>query len=98
MLLQIFIYRKTEKRKFFDLFVATIKHLLSDRRQVLLILITAYSGFEQAFMTGDYTRVNQNILDTILRNKVLLPQNFFNKLTSAFQQKQIKKLTQKSLD
>jgi len=38
-----------------DLLVATFKHM-SDRRQILLIPITVYSGFAQAFFWSDYTR------------------------------------------
>lgn len=30
---------------------------MKDKRQLLLILITMYSGFEQAFLTGDFTKV-----------------------------------------
>jgi len=38
-----------------DLLVATFKQM-KDKRQLLLIPITMYSGFEQAFIWGDYTR------------------------------------------
>ncbi|XP_018669845.2 protein unc-93 homolog A-like [Ciona intestinalis] len=47
--------REKEDRGVFDLLIATFKHM-QDRRQFLLIPITMYSGFEQAFITGDYTR------------------------------------------
>ncbi|XP_076819317.1 protein unc-93 homolog A-like isoform X2 [Clavelina lepadiformis] len=47
--------RQNETRGFFDLLIATFKHM-KDRRQILLIVITMYSGFEQAFLTGDFTR------------------------------------------
>ena len=33
--------------------------LLRDRRLRLLVLLPTYSGFEQAFLAGDYTRVGR---------------------------------------
>ncbi|KAG9347512.1 hypothetical protein JZ751_005080, partial [Albula glossodonta] len=36
-------------------FLATFKHL-RDKRQILLIPLTMYSGFEQGFLSGDYTK------------------------------------------
>lgn len=33
--------------------------LLRDRRLRLLVLLPVYSGFEQAFLAGDYTRVGR---------------------------------------
>ncbi|XP_032881581.1 protein unc-93 homolog A [Amblyraja radiata] len=35
--------------------VATLTHL-KDKRQILLIVMTMYSGFEQGFLAGDYTK------------------------------------------
>nr|XP_006625794.1 PREDICTED: protein unc-93 homolog A isoform X1 [Lepisosteus oculatus] len=40
---------------FWTVFLATFKHL-SDKRQLLLIPLTMYSGFEQGFLAGDYTK------------------------------------------
>ena len=39
------------------LLIATGKHLISSRAQMLLIPLTVYSGVEQAFVGGDYTQV-----------------------------------------
>ncbi|XP_033000068.1 protein unc-93 homolog A [Lacerta agilis] len=36
-------------------FMATLRHL-KDKRQCLLIPLTMYSGFEQGFLAGDYTK------------------------------------------
>jgi len=52
----LFLFRNKETRGPFDLLIATFKHM-KDKRQLMLIPITMYSGFEQAFLTGDYTRV-----------------------------------------
>ncbi|ESO90995.1 hypothetical protein LOTGIDRAFT_178791 [Lottia gigantea] len=38
------------------LLVATFKHLLSSKAQMLLIPLTVYSGVEQAFFAGDFTK------------------------------------------
>ena len=46
-----------EKKDPMEMFKATINHM-SDKRQLLLIPITVYSGFEQAFLWSDYTRVS----------------------------------------
>ncbi|XP_039563477.1 protein unc-93 homolog A isoform X2 [Passer montanus] len=48
---------ETEKEKpsFWSTFLATFRHL-KDKRQCLLIPLTMYSGFEQAFLTGDYSK------------------------------------------
>ncbi|XP_061099894.1 protein unc-93 homolog A-like [Conger conger] len=43
------------REPFCSTFLATFKHL-RDRRQLLLIPLTMYSGFEQAFLSGDYTK------------------------------------------
>ncbi|XP_013413313.1 protein unc-93 homolog A [Lingula anatina] len=43
-------------RKFsFDLFIATFKHMRRPE-QILLIPLTMYSGFEQGFLSGDFTK------------------------------------------
>ena len=49
-------FRKKETRSPFELVIATITHI-KDKKQLLLIPITMYSGFEQAWITGDYTKV-----------------------------------------
>uniref|UniRef100_A0A8C3VEP4 Protein unc-93 homolog A n=1 Tax=Catharus ustulatus TaxID=91951 RepID=A0A8C3VEP4_CATUS len=51
---------ETEKEKldapsFWSTFLATFRHL-KDKRQCLLIPLTMYSGFEQGFLSGDYTK------------------------------------------
>ncbi|RLV98568.1 hypothetical protein DV515_00010716, partial [Chloebia gouldiae] len=51
---------ETEKEKlmsssFWSTFLATFRHL-KDKRQCLLIPLTMYSGFEQAFLAGDYSK------------------------------------------
>ena len=45
-----------EKKDSMEMLKATVNHM-KDRRQLLLIPITVYSGFEQAFLWSDYTRV-----------------------------------------
>ncbi|NWZ79242.1 UN93A protein, partial [Poecile atricapillus] len=47
---------KLEAPSFWSTFLATFRHL-KDKRQCLLIPLTMYSGFEQAFLTGDYSKV-----------------------------------------
>ena len=50
-----------ESRKFsFKLTLETFKHWLYSDYQKLLVIITMYSGVEQAFMTGDFTKVSNN--------------------------------------
>ncbi|NXN97631.1 UN93A protein, partial [Rhinopomastus cyanomelas] len=44
-----------EKPSFWSTFLATFRHL-KDRRQCLLIPLTMYSGLEQGFLSGDYTK------------------------------------------
>ncbi|XP_042298317.1 protein unc-93 homolog A [Sceloporus undulatus] len=44
-----------KKASFWSTFLATFRHL-TDRRQCLLIPLTMYSGFEQGFLAGDYTK------------------------------------------
>lgn len=45
-----------------DLLIATFKHLFTSPTQILLIPLTMYSGVEQAFVSGDYTKVSTLIL------------------------------------
>lgn len=47
--------RLTETRNTKELLAATFVQM-KKKRQILLILITMYSGFEQAFLTGDFTK------------------------------------------
>ncbi|XP_039251352.2 protein unc-93 homolog A-like [Styela clava] len=49
------VIRDNESRGTKELLSATFLHM-KDRRQIMLIIITMYSGFEQAFITGDYTQ------------------------------------------
>ncbi|XP_064301649.1 protein unc-93 homolog A isoform X2 [Phalacrocorax carbo] len=44
-----------ETPSFWSTFLATFQHL-KDKRQCLLIPLTMYSGFEQGFLSGDYTK------------------------------------------
>ena len=47
----------SEKRKgVCNLFIATLKHL-KDNRMKLLVPLTVYSGLEQGFVFGDFTKV-----------------------------------------
>lgn len=51
--------QKSEGEKelpFWSTLLSTFR-LLRDRRPRLLVLLPMYSGFEQAFLAGDYTRV-----------------------------------------
>ncbi|XP_077203679.1 protein unc-93 homolog A [Paroedura picta] len=47
--------KKEENPSFCSTFLATLRHL-KDVRQCLLIPLTMYSGFEQGFLAGDYTK------------------------------------------
>ncbi|XP_071950683.1 protein unc-93 homolog A-like [Antedon mediterranea] len=47
--------RETLEGEKFDLFMATLR-LLKDKRLLMLIPITMYSGLEQAFIAGDFTK------------------------------------------
>lgn len=47
---------RLEAPSFWSTFLATFRHL-KDKRQCLLIPLTMYSGFEQGFLSGDYTKV-----------------------------------------
>lgn len=40
-----------------ELFLSTFKHWWGSTPQKLLTFLTIYSGIEQAFITGDYTKV-----------------------------------------
>nr|XP_006122982.1 protein unc-93 homolog A isoform X1 [Pelodiscus sinensis]XP_006122983.1 protein unc-93 homolog A isoform X1 [Pelodiscus sinensis]XP_025040355.1 protein unc-93 homolog A isoform X1 [Pelodiscus sinensis] len=46
---------KMQAQSFWSTFLATFRHL-KDKRQCFLIPLTMYSGFEQAFLAGDYTK------------------------------------------
>ncbi|NWU99143.1 UN93A protein, partial [Upupa epops] len=46
---------KLQKPSFWSTFLATFRHL-KDKRQCLLIPLTMYSGLEQGFLSGDYTK------------------------------------------
>ncbi|MGH0143922.1 UNVERIFIED_CONTAM: hypothetical protein FKN15_027026 [Acipenser sinensis] len=46
---------RDNRQPFFSVFLATFKHL-RDKRQILLIPMTMYSGFEQGFLAGDYNK------------------------------------------
>ncbi|KAI5938466.1 protein unc-93 homolog A [Manis javanica] len=48
--------KNEEKRPSFWFTVLSTFRLLKDRRLCLLVLLPMYSGFEQAFLAGDYTR------------------------------------------
>lgn len=52
------------REPFFQTFLATFR-LLKDWRLVTLIPLTMYSGFEQSFLSGEYTKV--------LRHALILP-------------------------
>lgn len=53
-------FRKNKgNQKFCSTFLATFK-LLGDKRLVMLIPLTMYSGFEQSFLSGEYTKVNRS--------------------------------------
>ncbi|XP_067651790.1 protein unc-93 homolog A-like isoform X1 [Haliotis asinina] len=47
---------KTSKKVSPHLLISTFKHLIKSHYQKLLIPLTIYSGVEQAFITGDFTR------------------------------------------
>lgn len=54
-------FRKTKGNvSFCSTFLATFK-LLRDPRLLLLIPLTMYSGFEQSFLSGEYTKVPDQI-------------------------------------
>ncbi|XP_039250453.2 protein unc-93 homolog A-like [Styela clava] len=49
------IIRNNESRGAKELLIGTFSHM-KNQYQIMLIIITIYSGFEQAFITGDYTK------------------------------------------
>ena len=48
----------TTQTSFLYPFTATFRHFWRSRYQKLLVPITIYSGLEQAFLAGDFTRVS----------------------------------------
>jgi hypothetical protein len=48
--------KSTEKFNF-SLFVSTIKHM-KNKYQILIIPLTMYIGFEQAYINADFTKVS----------------------------------------
>ncbi|KAF7690528.1 protein unc-93 homolog A [Silurus meridionalis] len=48
-------FRNNKDNHFFSTFLATFK-LLRDKRLIMLIPLTMYSGFEQSFLAGEYTK------------------------------------------
>lgn len=53
-------FRKTKgNQAFCSTFLATFR-LLRDKRLIMLIPLTMYSGFEQSFLAGEYTKVNRS--------------------------------------
>ncbi len=58
-------FRKTKgNQSFCSTFLATFK-LLRDPRLLLLIPLTMYSGFEQSFLSGEYTKVHHHVLNIL---------------------------------
>lgn len=54
-------FRKDKgNQTFCSTFLATFR-LLGDKRLLMLIPLTMYSGFEQSFLTGEYTKVNRSV-------------------------------------
>ena len=49
----------------FHLLLESLKHIWRSRYQKLLVPLTIYSGLEQAFIAGDFTRVRSPQLSTI---------------------------------
>jgi len=47
------------------LFLETLKHVWKNHYQKLLIPLTMYSGIEQAFIAGDFTRVRKQSNDIL---------------------------------
>ena len=48
--------KKNENKSPIDLLVNTVKHL-RNKKQLLIIPLTLWSGFEQAFLGADFTKV-----------------------------------------
>lgn len=67
----------------FRMFIATFKHLWKSDYQKLMIVITIYSGVEQAFITGDFTRVGKiNIPENKyvhVMNEIIIPNHLVQK-------------------
>lgn len=64
-------FRKNKgNNKFCSTFLATFS-LLRDKRLIMLIPLTMYSGFEQSFLAGEYTKVSrsENKMTSILYNQ-----------------------------
>lgn len=54
-------FRKDKgNQTFCSTFLATFR-LLGDKRLLMLIPLTMYSGFQQSFLTGEYTKVNRSV-------------------------------------
>ena len=51
---------RSNRTPFCDTFLATFK-LLKDKRLLMLIPLTMYSGFEQSFLSGEYTKVKSQL-------------------------------------
>ena len=49
---------KKNKGLSFHLLLESLKHIWRSRYQKLLVPLTIYSGIEQAFIAGDFTRVS----------------------------------------
>lgn len=54
-------FRKDKgNQTFCSTFLVTFR-LLGDKRLLMLIPLTMYSGFQQSFLTGEYTKVNRSV-------------------------------------
>lgn len=53
------------REPFCHTFLATFR-LLKDRRLLILIPLTMYSGFEQSFLSGEYTKVGRSLSRHVL--------------------------------
>lgn len=61
-----------KQRQFsFKLVLETLRHLARSHYQKLLIILTMYSGIEQAFVAGDYTKVTINWLTSRACSKII---------------------------
>ncbi|KAH0622449.1 hypothetical protein JD844_024774 [Phrynosoma platyrhinos] len=68
-----------KKPSFWTTFLATFRHL-KDRRQCLLIPLTMYSGFEQGFLAGDYTKdIEGDVEDVFIQKEESLYGVLFEK-------------------
>ena len=52
------------REPFCQTFLATFR-LLKDQRMLILIPLTMYSGFEQSFLSGEYTKVRSSVEKTM---------------------------------